>query len=468
MASSNHKGSKKMSDQSDSSRFSGLFSDRRTLLKHMGLLAIGTAPISLAGCATSTAAQTGSAAPTVKSMVRREDTTRNLGGMGFGYQSTWGADGRAYVMVNDGAGWADPATEFFNAHMWAVRGDVENAQFSEISNFPSLSYATRPREAPRYFGIGLLAVRERIYQFLNTLDRAEDRPRHWTGAKLIYSDDNGLTWFNQDGSTAVIWQDWGEQSREHFAFFNEPDNCFSMLSILQMGRNYSANRDGYIYVYGLNGNVDGLMNQLVMYRVPIADMLDRTSYEYFSGWHSSGAPLWNKDITARSPVHVFPRGWVNDTNLFPGDLGVESWLPSVVYNEALGVYMMANAGIGCGPDGTEFGKPSYLGFWVSDTPWGPWRQVHEETAWTPGNDPASRAYVPRIMPQWIAPDGKSFWLAWSDIKGIREFGRDEALMTEALAKAKTPQEHSDIELDFLRRYMPGMRMNIQRVDLKLD
>ena len=66
-----------------------------------------------------------------------------------------------------------------------------------------------------------------------------------------------------------------------------------MLSILQMGRNYSANRDGYIYVYGLNGNVDGLMNQLVMFRVPIADMLDRTSYEYFSGWHSSGAPLFN-------------------------------------------------------------------------------------------------------------------------------------------------------------------------------
>lgn len=452
---------------SDRARPAAMTSDRRAILKQMCVLGAGAVPLFQTACTMAATAGPRVGAAGVRAIVRREDTRMKLGGMGFGYQSTWGADDRQYMMVNDGAGWADPATAFHNARLWTVTGGVQDARFAELGGFPDLSYATRSRDAPRYFGVGLLAVRGRLYQFLNTLDRAEDRPRHWTGTKLIYSDDQGASWHNQDGSTPVVWEDWKDQSRARFTFFDEPDGCFSMLSILQMGRDYSANRDGYIYVYGLNGNVDGLMNQLVMYRVPIDKMLDRRAYEYFGGLQGSGAPIWSGDMAARRPVHSFPTGWVNGTNLFPGDLVVESWLPNVVYNEPLGLYMMVNAGIGCAPDGTEFGKPSYLGFWVSATPWGPWRQVHEDTAWTPGGDPASRAYVPRIAPKWIAPDGKSFWLVWSDIKGIREFGRDEALMQQALAKAKTPADHNAIELDFLRRYMPGMTLNVQRVDLDL-
>lgn len=457
-----------MNPSSDRESGAGVMRGRRDLLKQICVLGASAVPLVQSACTAAAVSRPGTGAARVRSIVRREDTTRRLGGMGFGYQSTWAADDRQFMMVNDGSGWSDPPTAFHNARLWSVAGGVDDPAFTEVSGFPDLSYTTRPRDAPRYFGVGLLAVRGRIYQFLNTLDRAEDRPRHWTGAKLIYSDDGGRTWRNQDGSTPVIWEDWNAQSRDRFTFFGEPDGCFAMLSILQMGRDYSANRDGYIYVYGLNGNVDGLMNQLVMYRVPIDRMLDRAAYEYFGGFGKGGAATWSGDIDARRPVHVFPRGWVNGTNLFPGDLVVESWLPSVVYNEPLGLYMMVNTGIGCAPDGTEFGKPSYFGCWVSATPWGPWRQVHEDAAWTPGGDPASRAYVPRIAPKWIAPDGKSFWLVWSDIKGIREFGRDEVLMQEALAKAKTPQEHSAVELDFLRRYMPGMTLNTQRVDLVLD
>lgn len=407
----------------------------------------------------------GRVGPTISGATPREETIRRLGGMGFGYQSTWAADDTQYMMVNDGAGFLDPPTEFYNARLWQVHGDVAAPRFSAVEAFPNLSYSVRPREAPRYFGVGLLAVEDRLYQFLNTLDQAEDRPRHWTGAKLIYSGDGGHTWRNQDGSTPVVWEDWSAQKKPQFTFFNEPDNCFSMLSFLQMGKGYSANRDGFIYVYGLNGNVEGLMNQLVMFRVPTARMLDRSAYEYFAGTGAGGSPAWSGDIADRAPVHTFPRGWVNYTNLFPGDLVVESWLPSVAYNEALGLYMMVNSGIGIAPDGTEFGRPSYFGIWVSEQPWGPWRQVSEDTAWTPGGNPAALAYMPRILPKWISPDGKSFWMAWSDIKGIREFGRDEGLMTAALAKAKTPQEHTAIELDFLRRYMPGMTLNVQRVDL---
>lgn len=406
--------------------------------------------------------------PNIQAVVRRDETILRLGGVGDGYKMTWDADDRLYTVVNDGAGWIDLPYAFYNARLWTIGGPIEHATFAEVSGYPELNNMTRPDDAPRYFGHGLLAVRGRLFHFLSTLDRAEDRPRHWTGSKLIYSADQGRTWCNQDGTSPVVWEDWDAQSRERFVFFQEPHGCFSLLSTLQMGRDYSANRDGYIYVYGLNGNVDGLMNELVMFRVRLGELLNRGSYEYFGGRLRSGGARWVRDIEARSVVHTFPRGWVNRTNLFPGDLVVESWLPSVVYNEALNIYLMTAAGIGCAPDGTAFGKPSYLGIWVSSTPWGPWRQVHEETSWTPGNEPVARAYAPQIAPKWMAADGKSCWLVWADLQGIRTFARDQAAVEAEIAKAEDAEKRGALMSNLTRRYMPRYACNAQRVDLILS
>ncbi|MEP7349934.1 MAG: DUF4185 domain-containing protein [Sphingorhabdus sp.] len=390
-----------------------------------------------------------------------------LGGLGDGYKMTIGADSRQIVVVNDGPGWTPPPATFYSTRLWTIEGGAQNARFAKLPGYPHMDRAERPENAPSYYGHGILAVGDRIYQFLATLDQTEDRPRHWTGAKLIYSVDRGGSWHNSDGTSPVVWEDWQNQSRTRFQFFNEPDGCFSLLSFLQAGKAYTANRDGYVYIYGLNGSVEGLMNQLVMFRVRKDRLLDRSAYRFFAGRKRDGSARWSPDIASRQPVHSFPHGWVNYTNLFPGDLVVESWLPSVVYNEPLGLYMMASAGIGLASDGTEFGKPSYLGLWVSDKPWGPWRQIHEDTAWAPDSDQAARAYAPQISPGWIAPDGKSFWLVWADLKGIREFGRDDALVSAEMDKASNAQERTTIEAEILRRYMPGFAMSAQRVDLQI-
>jgi hypothetical protein len=368
--------------------------------------------------------------------------------------------------VNDGTGWDQKPREVFNTRLWAVSGVVQGAVFSGVSGYPALGDSGRPDNAARYFGNGLLAVNGHVFEFLSTLDGVTRRPQHWVGSKLIYSNDGGRTWCNRDGTSPVVWEDWGMQSRESLAFFHEPDECFSLLSIVQMGCDYAANRDGYIYTYGLNGNVDGRMNELVMFRAPIGRLHDRRSYEYFGGRSGNGSPRWVRDIEARVIVHTFPRGWVNRTNLFPGDLVMKSWLPSVVYNEPLGLYLMASAGIGCAADGSEFGKPSYLGFWASATPWGPWRQFHEETAWTPDGEPAARAYCPRIAPRWIAADGKSFWLVWSDLQGIMGFTHAEPQFIARLEKAASPQERATVEDSFTRRYLQRYAFNAQRVDLR--
>ncbi|MGI8754975.1 MAG: hypothetical protein ACR2MB_03775 [Acidimicrobiales bacterium] len=194
------------------------------------------------------------------------------------------------------------------------------------------------------------------------------------------------------------------------AFFNEPDEAFSLLTVLQMGPGYAHNRDGYVYLYAPNGSKEGDMNQLALCRVPRGRILERAAYEYFVALDDGGSASWSGDINARGAAHTFPSGWVN-TGGHP-----YAWHPSVVYNEPLGLYLMVNWGMGTNEAGGWFAKPSYLGFWTAPQPWGPWTQIHEETAWLPMGEDSERAYQPQIIPGWIAPDGKSFWLVWTDFQ----------------------------------------------------
>ncbi len=75
---------------------------------------------------------------------------------------------------------------------------------------------------------------------------------------------------------------------------------------------------------------------------------------------------------------------------------------------------MANWGMGTDETGDWFRKQSYLGIWLAENPWGPWEQIHENKEWfPPGGNKDGQCYQPQIMPGWIAGDGKSFWLAWT-------------------------------------------------------
>ena len=130
---------------------------------------------------------------------------------------------------------------------------------------------------------------------------------------------------------------------------------------------------------------------------------------------------------------------------------------------------MANWGMGSAPDGEWFGKPSYLGFWTAPNPWGTWTQIHEETAWTPDKDPAARAYQPQIAPKWIAQDGKSFWLVWTDFQKKDDKGELKQMMEENKRRRERRQVNTPEDdmrrLAIMRRTMPYYSFNAQRVEL---
>jgi len=413
----------------------------------------------------------------IKSVVHREETVRRFSGVGDNWHMSWAADDRQYVSLCDGYGFSGQTQFVYNCRMLAIEGRPQDARFHDLSGYPQLAYYPSQKLADaRYYPFGTLALDGRLYQFMSTFNRGlipEDigavgknpsrnvGPLRFIGAKLIYSPDNGRTWRNQDGSTPVVWESWDRRSRDTMVFFEEPQEAFSLTTVLQMGRNYKLNRDGYVYVYGPNGNTDGTMNELVMFRVPKKQILSRGEYEYFAGLQSSGGARWDKDIGERKPVHSFPRGWVN-TQLHP-----YAWHPSVVYYPPLRVYIMANWGMGTGPDGSWFAKPSYLGFWTAPNPWGPWTQIHEEATWMPAGEKEARAYEPQIAPKWIAPDGRSFWLVWTDgqMKGDKaEYDRMKAPIDKKSFDDFTPANWA-LKYELFRRFNPYYSFNLQRVDL---
>ena len=347
----------------------------------------------------------------IKSLRRLDDTIVRLGGNGDNWPMSWAADDKVYVSLCDGRGFPGMPQANYNSRMYAINGSPPEVKFEFLPTYPDL-INTGPKEVSRYYNFGTLALGGRLYQYLSTPNVPFNEPApRFIGAKLIYSPDNGKTWRNQDGSSPVHWESWDQRSKRNMAFFEEDGDAFSLITVLQMGKDYGQNTDGFVYLFAPNGNTDGTMNQIVLARVPKGRILERKSYEFFAGAGVDDAK-WSPRVADRKPVLTCPPGWVNK-HVHP-----YAWHPSVVYYPATRQYLMANWGMGTDDKGEWFGKPSYLGFWTAPQPWGPWTQVHEETAWTPGGDKAARCYQPQIAPKWIAADGRSFWLVWTDFQVI--------------------------------------------------
>ena len=352
---------------------------------------------------------------TITGMRRLDATIHRMGGRGDNWHTTWAANDKLYTGMCDGTGFTQVEGHtgmFYISRVYAINGHPPHHSFEHLPGFPDLTKGPGPDDRNTYYGFALIALDDHIYYYLSTPNHPfTHEGARFVGAKLIYSPDLGETWLNQDGS-AVVWQEWSARSRDNMVFFEEPDDVFSLITVLQMGKNYEHNSDGYVYIYSPNGSVEGTMNQLVMCRVPRGRILHRSAYEYFVSRNDDGSANWSGGIDDRGVSHTFPSGYVN-VKVHP-----YAWQPGVVYNAPLGLYMMSNWGMAVSDDGVWFDGPSYLGFWVAEQPWGPWRQVHEETSWTPAGDQLATAYQPQISPKWIAEDGKSFWMAWTDFQRV--------------------------------------------------
>ena len=271
--------------------------------------------------------------------------------------------------------------------------------FRYLPGYPDL-LSTKAPNISRYYGFGIIAVGGTITHFLSAPNHpfGDPDPR-FLGAKLIWSPDAGRTWWNQDGSP-VVWEPWEERGRDNMVFFAEPGDAFSLLTVLQMGRGYAENKDGY--VYAPNGNAEGTDEgpgdvpcrggpRRRSVRVRILRCAQRRrigGLERRRRYRRPGSYVPTRLGEHHDPpVRVAPQRRLQRAARYPHDSQLGHGLRRRwdVVREAELLWPV---------DGAR--------------PWGPWEQVDEDTAWTPGGDTNTRAYQPQILPAWIAEDGKSF------------------------------------------------------------
>ena len=357
--------------------------------------------------------------PVPVGVVFHKDTIFRLGGHGDNWRPAWVADGSQITPMCDGD-WLNSG-HGYHTHLYRILGGPDGFKREDLPNYPDFS-----GEAGSWFGYALLSVDGVLYSFVSKTPG----PR-WSGPfrgmKLLKSKDNGRTWYRVDRRGRERRIGPHDEARnevtpgemfflEEFGLPHQKKEAypFSFVDFVKCGKDNAAARDGYIYIYSPEG---AHAHKLLLARVPKEKLGERSAWEYFVKFEN-GRPVWTADLRKRGYVHVFPE------KSGRGDcFGWYSWLPSVVWNEGLGLYIMVNGGTYGGPKMTSSDADYYhswmhtrtgsLGFWWSENPYGPWRRFYYTEYWTV-DDPKNRTYQPSLSPKWISKDGKEMILIWSD------------------------------------------------------
>ena len=364
-------------------------------------------------------ASAGAAAIRPSGVVFHKDTLFRSDNRGDNWCLTWAADGSQVTSMCDG-NWLGGETSY-HSHLYRVIGGPDDFRRADIPNYPQFAWGTGS-----WFGYGIVSIDGALYATISKTPR-----NRWSGPfrglKLLRSSDNGHSWYrlNRRGEQRPIGpkdEARNEVNVEEMFFLEESGlghqeqeaYPFSFVAFAQHGRDNSAARDGYVYIYSPEG---AHAHKLLLARVPQNKLGVRGAWEYYAG-RDGVEPIWTKDLNLRGCVHTFPRK--SDKGHY---FGWYSWLPSVVWNEGLGVYIMVNGGTYAGRGMTESDKDYYdswmhtetgsLGFWYARKPYGPWRKFHYTDYWTV-DDPGNRTYQPKLSPKWISADGKQMVLIWSD------------------------------------------------------
>ncbi|MCG6190616.1 hypothetical protein [Maribellus maritimus] len=350
-------------------------------------------------------------------IIFKEETVARKGLFGDNWCQTWAADGNIYTMLDDGNGWWGDSTKNTTAPSYQgsmcirIEGD-ENFADKDVTKMEG--WPVNPGSSSLY-AYGTISVEGVIYVWLwkSATDTWYRRP---IANRLLYSPDLGQTFYRWNDQRETE-ETFGETDSASFFFYKEDPRfhidkdsyAFNWIAFCQNGKDNSAAKDDFVYMYAPEQHAP---DKLSMIRVHKDKIRDKESYEYFKHWEGEKAE-WTKNMKERGVNLQYPQAPEGREWMWA------SWLPSVVYNEGLDLYMMVSYGI------TDENKsfwdgwcnhckyPACIGFWYSKTPYGPWKQFYYEEDFYVDRE-ENRTYGFKLNPKWISEDGKKMVLIWSD------------------------------------------------------
>ena len=268
---------------------------------------------------------------------------------------TWADDDKLYTAYGDGKGFEPFVDSKLSMGLARVSG-LPNDLAAE--NLRSPTFETKGDGARGRKTSGMLMVGGVLYALVRNADNAQ----------LAWSADHGRSWTRAD------WK------------FSESFGCPTFLNF---GKNYASARDAFVYVYSHdNDSAYEPADRMVLARVPVDRIGERTAYEFFAGLTDTGDPTWSREIAKRAAVFRHPG---------------RCYRSGISYDAALGRYLWCQTIPG--PD-TRFEG----GFAIYDSPepWGPWTTAYYTQAWDVG--PGETSSIPT---KWIGEDGLTIHLVFS-------------------------------------------------------
>jgi hypothetical protein len=278
--------------------------------------------------------------------------------MGDLWFTTWADDDNLYGAWGDGSGPVRLTT-------WSYMTDCGILKYS--GDPPELKPTIVRLDAPTQLEArvddkpsSLLAVDGRLYGHFHS-PLGDPRIGY-----LAYSSDYGSNWTRVGYFLPTV-----PRPADASPWTKAADSKFRCLFLINMGKDYSLNQDGYIYGLGIGREWDW-DGPVYLARVERVHILRYGAWEYFSGLDTSGKPRWSKLQSSAKPV----------PGLRTPDQG------SAIYHPGVKRYLFLNK--------------EHL--WDAPMPWGPWTVAgdfpSEPAAWQKG-------YQPGIITKGLGPD--SFW-----------------------------------------------------------
>ena len=196
---------------------------------------------------------------------------------------TWADNDHQYTAWGDGGGFGGTNTSGrVSLGVGRVEGGPDNYQTYNVfgglnpenpATFPGKSY-------------GILSIDGTLYMWVFVL-----QDYYFKESRLYRSTDYGASW------TPANWK------------FSNNNYAFSVITLLNFGKDYAGARDDYVYLYTpgektINDGDDrfNMTDEVYLARVPKTQMMTENAYEFLSGYAGNGDPTWSSNIADRSPV----------------------------------------------------------------------------------------------------------------------------------------------------------------------
>lgn len=298
-----------------------------------------------------------------------------LGKRGDTFPLTWAADNALYTSAGDPV-WG-PSHSGLDVER--IDGDAPSYTIEQIN--PMEDYVGWGGAGPK--PTGLISIAGTLYLAFQNLTGKGDQETndavmnygHGYDAHIVCSHDCGRTW-----SPAI-----GNISTPMF-----PGRLFGAPAFINFGKENAGARDSYVYAISGEGWDNG--NACRLARVPADQILNRSSWEWVSGFRSGHVPIWSREMDQATPVLWHP-GY--------GGMVEMVYLASIKRYLLLSWHHKVKSSPNTGSELIIYDAPE---------PWGPFTLVHHEDPW---ETMALNPYNPRLPLKWLNQETLEGWLLFS-------------------------------------------------------